>query len=302
MKISPVIISKNASRTIIKTLDSLSCFDEVVVLDTGSTDNTIKIAQSYPNVKVYNSNFSGFGKSKNEAARLAKNDWIISIDTDEVLTSELLDSIRNLEPEMGNVYRWKRCNYYCNRQIKHSGWGNEQIVRLYNRKSTAFKEKLVHEYIETNDHQIKTLKGNMNHFSYHSISDFSRKREFYSDLFSEENKGKKKSSASKAIFHSIYEFFNTYFLKKGFLDGYLGLLIAVSNANVTFLKYIKLYEANLIYSSQFEKPVSLIKAQYPTLFKGKQVQSLELLHAISGNNPKYVEKKRKSLKFLHNDN
>jgi len=95
-KISAVIISKNAERTIGRTLRSLSNFDEVVILDTGSTDNTMKIAQSYHNVKLFQAAFNGFGKSKNDAANLAQNDWIFSIDSDEVITPGLIKSLRQL--------------------------------------------------------------------------------------------------------------------------------------------------------------------------------------------------------------
>ncbi len=245
MIISAIIISKNAEHTIGKTLDSLADFDEVIVLDTGSTDQTLKIVRSFPNVKLYHSDFCGFGRSKNRAASLATNDWVLSIDADEVLSQELKDEIKNLQPIKGCVYTLKRCNFYGDRQIKHSGWGSESIVRIYHRNETSFIEKLVHEFILSEGLKIHTLTSKLNHYSYRSISDFTKKREFYSDLFSLEQKGKKKSSGLIAFVHAFYSFFSTYFFKKGFLDGYLGLLIAVSNAHVAFLKYIKLYEANL---------------------------------------------------------
>jgi glycosyltransferase involved in cell wall biosynthesis len=244
-KISAVIISKNAERTIGRTLRSLSYFDEVVLLDTGSTDNTMRIAKSYHNVKLFQDIFSGFGKSKNVAAMLAQNDWIFSIDSDEVLTPGLIKSLKQLKPANKTVYLVKRNNFYKKARIKHSGWGNDYLVRIYNRKETAFKEKLVHEHVCSDNLKIKNLNGIMNHFTYQSLSDFSKKREFYSDLFAIENRGKRKSSPSIAFFHALYEFFHTYFLRKGFLDGYLGLFIAVSNAYFTFSKYIKLYEANM---------------------------------------------------------
>ncbi len=245
MTITPFVISKNAEKTISQTLSSLHDFKEVIVLDTGSTDNTMKIARQFANVKLYQTTFTGFGKNKNDAAILANTDWVLSIDTDEVLTPALIQTIKSLKPQIGTVYKWKRCNFYKNKQIKHSGWGNDYVIRIYNKKDTSFKEKLVHEYVQSEGLKVETLKGEMNHFSYHSISDFSLKREFYSDLFATENKGKRKSSATTAIFHALFDFLKTFIVKRGFLDGYMGLSIAISNAYVTFIKYIKLHEANL---------------------------------------------------------
>ncbi|MFN8257280.1 MAG: glycosyltransferase family 2 protein [Bacteroidales bacterium] len=245
MKITPVIIAKNAIRTISKTLGALTDFDEVILLDTGSTDGTDIVAGGFSNVRLFYDVFDGFGKSKNKAACFARNDWILSIDADEILGPGLINSIKNLELSNDTIYRWKRVNFYGGRKIKYSGWGNEYVARLYNRKTTKFNNKLVHESLITSGLKIKTIPGSMDHFSYHSISDFSKKREMYSDLFAIENVGRKKSSPFKAITHSFYEFCKTYFLKLGFLDGYNGLLIGVFNAYVTFIKYFKLYEANL---------------------------------------------------------
>ncbi len=306
MNITPVLISKNASITIAQTLNSLIEFNEVVVLDTGSTDNTMLIAAEYPNVKLYQSNFKGFGKSKNEAAHLAKTDWILSIDSDEVLTPDLLESIKNLKPENGTVYKFKRCNFYRQMPVKYSGWGKDFVLRLYNKQVTCFKENLVHEYVESNGLKVNTLKGNLNHFSYHSISDFSRKRELYSDLFAIENKGKRESSPLTAFFHSTFAFFQTFIIEKGFLDGYRGLLISVSNANVTFLKYIKLYEANLernfIIREPFIEP-SLIKQLPVNIIQvnKKQIKP-ELVHHIKNNTNDIADQKNRLLLLPHNKN
>jgi len=306
MNITPVIISKNASNTIAQTLNSLIEFKEVVLLDTGSTDNTTIIASEYPNVKLYRSNFKGFGKSKNEAAQLAKTDWVLSIDTDEVLSADLLESIKNLKPENGTVYKFKRRNFYRQMPIKHSGWGNEYVLRLYNKNTTCFKEKLVHEAIESNGLKIRILNGDLNHFSYHSISDFSRKRELYSDLFAIENKGKRESSPLIAFFHSTFAFIQTFILKKGFLDGYLGLLISFSNANVTFLKYIKLYEANLERNFIVMEPVvepGLKQYQPNDIKKVKKKQTKpELIHHIKNNTIDIAEQKNRQLLLPHNKN
>ncbi len=250
MNISAVMIVKDGEETIAKTLDSLKAFDDVVVYDTGSTDNTINIVKAYDNVVLHLSHFTGFSHSKNQAAKLAKNDWILSIDADEVVSPELLNTLQTIELQDNTVYKIKRNNYYRNCVIKYSGWGNEYVIRLYNKEQTQFNGKLVHEHIDYDDMQLEKIAGDLRHYSYLSISHFVIKRDLYSSLFAEENKGKRKSSPIIALLKGAFDFLNTYLVKLGFLDGYRGLLIAVSNANVTFYKYLKLYEANVSHYSK----------------------------------------------------
>ncbi len=247
--ITAVLITKNASATIYQTISKLRAFKEIIVLDTGSNDATIPIAKQFANVRVYRSGFSGFGDAKNRAASFATNDWILSIDADEVMSLQLLDSIISERLDNKTVYKFRRVNYYKNKQIKHSGWGKEYVTRLYNRKHTSFNGKLVHEGVEEKSMKIKKIAGVLHHYSYSSIYDFGIKREFYSELFAFEYRGKVKSSPFKAFYKSAFDFFNTFFIRLGILDGYRGLLIAVSNAHVTFMKYLKLYEANLDYNN-----------------------------------------------------
>ncbi len=258
MKISPVIIAKDASKTIGQTIESLKSFDEVIVYDTGSEDETIEIASKFKNVKICKGPFTGFGESKNKAALFAKYDWILSIDADEVVGPKLLDSIQNLQMDEFAVYRFKRFNYYRNRRIRYSGWGREYVTRIYNKTKMGFNDKLVHENIESGDAKIITIDGELRHFSYHSISDFIRKRDLYAELFAMENAGKKKSSPFMAFIKGTFNFLNTFLIKSAFLDGYRGLLISVSNANVSFYKYLKLYEANI----HDNKKISLIITTY----------------------------------------
>lgn len=254
MQISPVIIVKDAEHTISQTLESLKQFEEVVIYDTGSTDTSMEIARKFKNVRLYQGEFIGFGRSKNKAAEFAKNDWILSIDADEVISPLLMDSINKLKPNELAVYKFKRDNYYRNKKIKFSGWGNEFVIRVYNKTKLGFNEKLVHEHIEPDGAKIITLCGELRHFSYHSISNFVTKRDLYSELFAVENIGRRKTSPFMAFIRGTFDFLNTFIIKQGIFDGYRGLLISVSNANVTFYKYLKLYEANVF----SEKRISLI--------------------------------------------
>ena len=245
MKITPVIIVKNGAKTIQKTLDSLKDFQDVVVYDNGSNDGTQEIVKTYSNVNLIEGNFIGFGPTKNRASSYAKNDWILSIDSDELLDNELINTLKITKLEKNTVYILNRLTFYKKIQIKYSGWNNEKIKRVYNKKTTKFNDNMVHENIIITNLKKEELQGNIEHYSYQSISEFIIKADKYSTLFAEENTGVKTSSPIKAIFNSIYSFIKTYFFKRGFLDGYAGLLIAFSHAVTNFYKYLKLYEKNI---------------------------------------------------------
>lgn len=244
MNISAVVLAKNNEKTIGNTLKSLIDFSDVVVYDNGSVDETINIAKSFPNVNLIEGEFRGFGWSKNKAASYAKNDWILIIDSDEVVDGELLEVIKNKVLEKNCVYKLNFKAFYKDIQVKHCGWNNQKIKRLYNKTVTSYNSNDVHEDIITDGLTMEVLAGNVEHYSYHSISEFIIKADRYSTLFAKNNAGKKKSSPFKAFFNGIYSFIRTYIFKQGFRDGYVGLIIAYSHMVTNFYKYIKLYEAN----------------------------------------------------------
>ncbi|MDD4854859.1 MAG: glycosyltransferase family 2 protein [Sulfuricurvum sp.] len=245
MNVSAVMIVKNGARTIHKTLESLREFEDVVVYDNGSTDGTLEIAREYPNVHLIEGNFDGFGTTKNRAASFAQNDWILSIDSDEEIDIGLLNTLKNDTFNSNTVYMINSLAYYKEIAIRHSGWNNQKIRRLYHRGITSFNNNYVHERIMDEGMKIALLEGNIKHYSYTSISDFIIKLDRYSTLFANDNVGKRSSSPAKAFFNGLYSFFRTYVLKRGFLDGYAGLIIAFSHFATNFYKYIKLYELNL---------------------------------------------------------
>ena len=241
--ISAVIIVKNGQHTIEQTLRSLASFSEVVVYDNGSTDKTLELAKKFPNVKLVNGIFTGFGPTKNSAANCATNDWIFSLDADEVISAELAIEIEQLTLNPNDIYQILRINFYQQRQVSYC-WGNDRLVRLYNRTHTAFNQNKVHEDIEKRELNVVQLKANLLHYPYHSISHFIHKFDQYSDEFAKQHQGKRRSSPLLAISNAIYSFFKTYFLKRAILDGYPGLVIAFSHAATNFYKYMKLYELN----------------------------------------------------------
>ena len=242
--ISVVMIAKNASQTLQASLDSLKSFDEIILYLNNSSDNTKEIAQKYKNVKIIKGDFLGFGPTKNLAASYAKSDWIFSIDSDEVIGEELLKNIKKLQLNNSNIYEIKRYNYYKEKKINHCGWGEEKIIRLYNKTVTAFNDNMVHEKIMIKDLNLFTIDGELKHYPYNSITQFIQKADYYSEIFAKEKAGKKSSTPTKAFLNAAFSFFKTYILKKGFLDGYVGLLISVSHAVTNFYKYMKLYELN----------------------------------------------------------
>ena len=242
--ISCVIIAKNAQATLNATLDSLKEFDDVVLYSNNSTDRTDEIASSYTNVNLVNGEFLGFGQTKNAAATHAKNEWILSLDADEVLSKEFVQELKELPLQNNTLYSISRDNYYKKSLVKHC-WGKDIIVRVYDRTKTSFTDKQVHESIIDEGFDVKNIPASVKHYPYSTITDFIVKLDRYSTIFAEDNVGKKSSSPLKAFFNALFSFFKTYFLKRGFLDGYAGLVIAFSHMATNFYKYIKLYEKNI---------------------------------------------------------
>ncbi len=242
--ISAVVLAKNNELTIAKTLQALSDFKNVVVYDNGSSDTTIDIAKEFSNVYLIQGEFKGFGWTKNKAASYAKNDWILIIDSDEVIDKELLQTLQTKQLNKQTVYILNFKAYYKDIQVKYCGWNNQKIKRLYNKSVTHYNDNDVHEDIMTQNLQTEELQGNVEHYSYQSIEQFINKANNYSTLFAKNNAGKKSSSPLKAFFNGLYSFIKTYIFKQGFRDGYIGLVIAYSHMVTNFYKYIKLYELN----------------------------------------------------------
>ncbi len=244
MNISAVVLAKNNDNTIEETLKSLMDFEDVVVYDNGSTDNTMLIAKKFKNVNLVEGEFKGFGWTKNKAVSHTKNDWVIIIDSDEVVDTALLHSLKTKKLDDKTVYQLNFKAFYKDIQVKYCGWNNQKIKRMYNKKNSSYNMNDVHEDIISDGFKIELLNGNVEHYSYHSISQFIIKADHYSTLFAQNNAGKKKSSPAKAMLNGIYSFIKTYFFKRGFLDGYVGLVISFSHMTTNFYKYIKLYELN----------------------------------------------------------
>jgi len=238
--ISVVIIAKDAQETIAETLESLQAFDEVIVYLNNSNDNTLPIAKNFQNVKVIEGEFKGFGDTKNHAASFAKYDWILSVDSDEVILPDLLHEIQTLTlDDCQKLYIIKRDNYFLDEPIKHSGWGKDYLARLYNREVHHFNSNRVHESIEMNSDTIKVqLKHSFKHNAVTNINQFLQKVMRYSDLAAED---KKTCSFLVVIAKAKFAFLKSYIVQLGFLDGWRGFVIAISNFNGKFFRYTKRY-------------------------------------------------------------
>ncbi len=237
--ISVVMIVKNGEKSIKESLLSLKEFKEVIIYLNNSTDRTEEIAKGFSNVKIVKGEFLGFGKTKNRASSFAKNSWILSLDSDESLTDELIEEIKSLNlKEKNRVYAIKRKNLFLGKWVKHSGWNPDFVIRLYNRDFTSFNKNLVHESIIKRDAKVVELNNYIIHRAIEDIGEFLEKVNRYSSLNRE---NMRKLSPFTIFLRASFAFFKTYFLRLGFLDGYRGLVIAVSNFNGVFFKYIKFY-------------------------------------------------------------
>ncbi|MEO6244514.1 MAG: glycosyltransferase family 2 protein [Opitutaceae bacterium] len=244
--ISATVLTKNSERLLGEVLTSLAWCDEVVVLDTGSTDRTVTIAVAYPNVSLHHlaGSFPGFGRAHQQAVELARNDWILSVDSDEVISGELALEISALPLDPESVYTISFQNYFNGKRITTCGWAPDRHERLFNRAVTNFCASEVHERVQTHGQVITSLRHPIRHYSYESLEDFLRKMSSYSRLFAAQNAGKKRSGPCKAVTRSVWAFFKSYLLQLGILQGYEGLAISACKAQTVFWKYLMLYEAN----------------------------------------------------------
>jgi glycosyltransferase involved in cell wall biosynthesis len=241
--ISAIIITKNEEARIEQCLKSLCWVDEIIVVDSGSTDSTVKICQSYPNVKLSEHFWEGFGRQKNKALSLAAGEWIFSIDADEIVTEELaLEIQKTISHPDFEGYFIPRKNFYRGQWIEHSGWWPDPVLRLFKKAKGQFSDRPVHETVEVNGKQGK-LSCCLEHHSFNCIADFLRKADSYSSLGARMmlQQGKR-SSVALALVKSAATFFKTLVLKRGFLDGYVGILISFSNAVGVFYRYMKCLE------------------------------------------------------------
>ena len=241
MKLSVVIITRNEADVIARCLESVAWADETVVLD-GSTDDTAEIARECRARVEVSGDWPGFGPQKNRALALAGGDWILSLDADEWVTPELRAEIEAAlaAPGEKTAFRMPRLSSYCGRFMRHAGWWPDYVTRLFRRGQARFSEDRVHERLIV-DGAIGTLKSPLMHEAIRDLDEALEKMNAYSSAGAlaqlERGKG---SSVAGAVWHGAWTFFRTYVLRAGFLDGREGFMLAVSNAEGAYYRYLKL--------------------------------------------------------------
>lgn len=245
IKISGVIIASNAERTLRRCLESLAALDEVIVYENGSTDRTAEIARSFPNVRLVIGDFTGYGPTKNRAAEEARNDWILSVDSDEAVSPELIGSIAALDlSDTTVVYAVDRHNYMYGKHVRHAGWGNDWLPRLYNRSRFRYNDAMVHENLEIGHATpVSRLQGPLLHEAVIDLSQFLVKIDRYTEL--RKDSGARAYGPFGSLVKAAWAFFRSYVLQLGLLDGWRGVVIAYSDATGVFFRCMKCYARDL---------------------------------------------------------
>ena len=240
-KISACIISYNEENKIedcLKSLDGI--VDEIIIVDSLSTDRTLEIAKKYTD-KIFDQKFLGHVEQKNLAVSKASNDWILSLDCDERVTDELKESILAIKNDLqqADAFKMARRTFYVYRWLNYC-WYPDQKIRLFNKGSARWAGTNPHDHVEVDGTNIKLLKGDLLHYSFNSISEHIQTLDSFTEIGANEiiRKNKKVSIISPWT-HGSWTFLKLYVFKRGFMDGYAGLVVAVISGMHAFIKYNK---------------------------------------------------------------
>jgi glycosyltransferase involved in cell wall biosynthesis len=243
--LSVIVITKNEAQCIRRCLDSVRWADEIVVVDSGSTDETVAIAQQYtPNVLV--TDWPGFGKQKNRALAQATCDWVLSIDADEwvseALQQEIVTVVNDQTAQRWDAFWLPRRTKYLGEWVDYGDVGRDRVVRLFKRGCAKFTDEIVHESLQVDSGQIGLLRHKLLHESYRSVEALLERMNHYTTLSAKIRlENGKSSSLTKAILHGCWAFVKAYFWRMGFLDGRIGFVVAISSAESSYYRYLKLW-------------------------------------------------------------
>jgi len=240
-KISVTLITKNEEKNISDCLNSVKWADEIIIVDSESTDRTVEIAKQFTD-KVFNRKWGGYVPQKRYALSLASNEWVLSLDADERVTPELKDEIINLSPGDYSGFNIRRKNFLINKEITSCGWEKDHQLRLFKRNKADLNDRLVHEKFVV-EGKVGTLNSPMLHYTFSSFKEYFEKINNYTSLKAEELLSKKKKVGGWTIFsHTVSAFFAFFFIRRGFKDGVYGLIISLLHSVSTMMNYIKLWE------------------------------------------------------------
>ena len=242
MRLSAIIITKNEAPVIARCINSIAWADEIVVLDSDSTDGTADIARSLGAKVVSSPDWPGFGPQKNRALVHASGDWVLAIDADEWVTPALRAAIERAlaAPGAHCAYSMPRSSSYCGRYMRHSGWWPDRVTRLFRRGAARFSDDLVHERLLV-EGTTGTLAEPLMHEAIRDLEQALAKMNAYSSAGAHMQLTRgRRTSLGDAIWHGAWTFFRGYVLRAGFLDGRAGFMLAVSNAEGAYYRYLKL--------------------------------------------------------------
>lgn len=243
-RLSVVMIAKNEAELIADCLRSADWADEIIVLDSGSTDDTVAIAERHGAKVFTHTQWEGFGKQRQQAQRYASGDYIFMLDADERITPPLRQAIESVleNPQPHRVYSCARRNLFLTRFMRHSGWYPDRVIRLYANAGYHYNDNLVHESLDYRDATVCGLDGDLLHLTCRDFFVFQRKQLGYAEEWSRQRfQAGKRCGLFSATAHGLGAFLKTWVLRAGFLDGKPGLLLAFVNAQYTFNKYAALW-------------------------------------------------------------
>ena len=238
--LSAVIITHNAAAQLADCLNSLSFVSEIIIVDSGSDDDTESVARSFK-AKFVQQDWLGFGPQKQKAVELASNDWVLCLDADERVSEQLALSIQEvLKEPLYTVYRFPRCNRFMGRWLRHGEGYPDISTRLFNRQSARWSDDAVHETVLT-DEPVGTLEGDLLHESATSLDSYLDKQNSYTSLQAQKLfEAGRRAGAGRILLNPLFRFFRFYIFRLGFLDGLPGLIHILIGCQNTFMKYAKL--------------------------------------------------------------
>jgi glycosyltransferase involved in cell wall biosynthesis len=241
LPVSAAIITKNEAAVIRTCLESVAWADEIIVVDSGSTDGTVEICREYTD-KVVRTDWPGFGPQKNRALDLATKEWVLSLDADERITQPLGREMQAAmaDPAGHVAFAMPRRSSYCGKPMNHSGWWPDEVTRLFRRGRARFSDDLVHERLIV-DGPVGRLREPLLHEAFSDLEEVLDTMNRYSTASARMMQDRReRAGLSTALLHGFWSFLSTYVLRAGFLDGREGFMLAVSNAEGTYYKYLKL--------------------------------------------------------------
>lgn len=239
-RISAIIIAGNEEKNIADCLESVRWADEIVVVNSESTDRTVEIAKRYTD-KVFIRRWEGYAAQKAFSLEKASNEWVLSLDADERISPELLDEIKALDFSRADGFYIPRRNYFLNKVIRSCGWSPDYQLRLFRKSKTKMTDRQVHEGF-TVDGKRSRLKGELIHYTHTSIAATLRKINEYSTLEAEEKSARIHVTGIKIFFKPLWAFFQHFIIRKGFTDGAHGLMVSIIHAMTKTQVYMKIWE------------------------------------------------------------